>query len=199
MVTIASFYMDNVNPDVAKAQQRVVEGFCDLPLQQIKTDKSHAQAMDEFMATTQYDTVVFLDIDAIPLVEGAIEILAGLALDGIAGAPQRANHLDNNGHIYVAPSVMAIDVAFYRKIGSPSAQPTRMGDVAEEWTYVAERYTNPIYLDILDVEVPKWKLDDRMFGLNTSYGIANNKLFFHAFEGRSKAQQQRFIEIANSI
>lgn len=199
MVTIASFYMDNVNPDVVDAQRRVIESFTDLPLQQIKTDKSHAQAMDEFMATTEHERVVFLDIDAIPLVEGAIEILAGLALDGIAGAPQRANHLDNNGHIYVAPSVMAIDVGFFRKIGSPSAAPTRMGDVAEEWTYVAERYTKPIYLDIVSVEVPKWALDHRMFGLNTSYGIADNKLFFHAFEGRSKAQQQRFIEVANSI
>jgi len=74
-----------------------------------------------------------------------------------------------------------------------------MGDVAEEWTYIAERYTKPMYLDIISVEFPKWELDDRMFGLNTIYGLGGEELFFHAFEGRSKSQQQRFIEIANSI
>jgi hypothetical protein len=199
MVEVVSFYMDNINTDVVTAQRRVMDKFCKHPFTQIKTDKSHAHAMDDYMTTSADEVVIFLDIDAIPLSPVAIDRLLWLCGDSIAGAPQRANHLDNNGHIYVAPSVMAIDADFYHRIGAPSARPTSMGDVAEEWTYIAERYTKPMYLDIISVEFPKWELDDRMFGLNTIYGLGGEELFFHAFEGRSKSQQQRFIEIANSI
>ena len=208
MIKAVSFYMKNINPDVVEHQRLVVNKFSgDIEFEQRLTDKSHADSMTEYMQSTDLDYVIFLDIDAIPLSDKSFSTLLDMTENGtkISGAPQRSNHLQNNEHIYVAPSIMCISTQLYRSLGSPSAAQIRgKGDVAEEWTYAQEQVGGSIAL--LDVEsfdpVPndRWYLrDGKEFGRNTRYSKDNEVLFFHSYQGRFKEQQQRFIEECKKI
>lgn len=208
MIKAVSFYMKNINPDVVRHQRLVVNKFSkDIEFEQVLTDKSHADSMTEYMQNTDLDYVIFLDIDAIPLSENSFAVLLSMTDNGkaIAGAPQRSNHLQNNEHVYVAPSIMCISTELYCSIGSPSAAKIKnRGDVAEEWTYAQEQAGGPICL--LDVEsfdpVPndRWFLKDgQEFGRNTKYSKDSQILFFHSYQGRFKEQQDRFIQECKKV
>ena len=197
--------MPNINPDVVKYQKAVMNRYYpELDFDQILTDKPHGHSMDDYLANRQEQLIVFLDIDAIPLNGAAIWRLLDMTNNGqtIAGAPQRANHIKNGAHIYVAPSIMAISPELYREIGSPSASETHRGDVAEEWTYALEDVRiKPSYLDVLSHDPStQWQLDEETtFGLNTYYGLREEPLFFHSFQGRSPSQQVKFTEICKKL
>lgn len=199
---IASFYMKNINPDVIKYQRLVVEKFTDIEFEQIYTEKSHAISMTEYMRNNHHDYVFFLDIDAIPLHEKSFDILLEMTKNGemISGAPQRANHIKNNEHLYVAPSVMCINKNLYEKIGSPSADVIKgKTDVAETWTYAQEQNGGQVnFLDVCSYDVvptKTWYLKDgKQFGRNTVYSYNDLAVFFHSFQGRIKEQQKRFID-----
>jgi len=205
MIRVTSFYMHNINPDVVKWQRAVMNRYYpELDFDQILTDKPHGRSMDDYLANRQEQLIVFLDIDAIPLNGAAIWRLLDMTNNGqtIAGAPQRANHIKNGAHIYVAPSIMAISPELYRQIGSPSASETYRGDVAEEWTYALEDVRiKPCYLDVLSHDPSThWQLDEETtFGLNTYYGLRGEPLFFHSFQGRSTAQQNTFIKTCQGV
>ena len=207
-ISVYIIYMDNINEDVIAHQKRVLQNLCaNAQVNYAKTEGTHADAMDYIMRTATTDVVVFLDVDAIPLTTDAVRFLANKAYTSntIAGAPQRANHIDNDKHIYVGPCVLAIPTALYKQIRQPSARETWRGDVAEEWTYATEYYRNkPFFLDVMHYEREPhgetWHLrDGDKFGLNTTYGYNGVEMFFHAFQGRYKSQQQAFIDKCKSV
>ena len=195
-VVVVSFYMDNIPSKVLSAQREVMKAYGrGFQFHQMYTAYSHARSMDYMMREgaewLNADGVIFLDIDAIPTRAGSLSILWDMARKaGIAGAPQRSNHITNGEHIFVAPSVMAIRTDLWREIGKPSAEPTRLGDVAESYTYAAEKAgVTPSYLDVLGfekapepvklpdgrvIDVPHWDLKSDSpikYGLNTTFGL----------------------------
>jgi hypothetical protein len=190
---IVSFYMDNIDPEVIRSQRDVLErvvppGF---EILQICTPRSHAGAMDEFMQTSRHDLVVFLDIDCIPLNAAAIPSLADHARRGaLAGCAQRANHLANDGHLYVGPFCMALSRPVWEQLGRPSFAPTARGDVGEELTFRCEAMGLPVHMLLpSSVEEPVWALTDgARFGPNTEYAGA----FLHSFSIRDPARQRSF-------
>jgi len=227
---IVSLYMKNINPDVRIYQRKVIEKFRGtIPFYQMETRFTHGDSMEKIMQSilldTDYDLVIFLDIDAIPLSPNSFSELLQMTEDGkvIAGSPQSTNHLQEANGVFVAPSVMAIGTKLYKYIGSPSAEPTESSDVAELWSMSYRMVTGkePNFFDILQydgspapvrlpsgevISVDHWVLDDASatkFGLNTVYGFKDEEnstpLFFHSYQSFVPGQNEYFIGVCKSI
>ena len=227
---IVSLYMDNTDPHVRIYQNLVIDKYRNkIPFYQLQTSFSHGNSMGKIMDSiineTDYDLVIFLDIDAIPLSEYSFIELMKMTKGGnvIAGSPQSTNHLPGANGVFVAPSVMAIGTELFKHIGRPSAEPTETSDVAELWSMSYRMVTGkePNFFDILHydgkpapvrlpsgeiISVDYWKLDDASetkFGLNTTYGFNNGKdstpLFFHSYQSFVPGQNEYFIRKCKGI
>lgn len=142
-----------------------------------------------------YETILMLDIDCVPLSTNALEYIFNQAESGkLVGNVQRSNHLDNNKHTYVAPSCMAITKEIYEKLGKPSFKPTNRGDIGEELTYLAEKNKievekfMPKHYEALPSKGDKpWALGDGEpeYGIGTTFvNKDNQEMFYHLFESR---------------
>ncbi len=224
---IASYFMPNINPKTIELQRRVVKKFNPQKINHlvIKGEIQHGLFMDyiwtmngcevatlkdaQIKKQLDVDVILFLDIDCIPVSEHAIEIYLTKALQGsLIGNAQRSGHIQNNNHLFAAPSALAISTENFLKIGNPSALETTRGDVAEEYTYAAE--ANTVRIDLLspvryDREVyrydweqdrrPYWTLENNLpnYGLGTTYGSEEHgDLFWHNFQIRVDGQQEQF-------
>jgi hypothetical protein len=125
------------------------------------------------------------------------QLIAAAEAGQLVGAAQRANHIDNDDHLYVGPFLMAFSRATYQILGAPSFCETLRGDVGEEVTYSAQACNIPIrFLWPTSCELPKWHLtDDIRFGRNTIYENA----FLHAFEIRMPDQQKAFLATIDRV
>jgi hypothetical protein len=199
-VSVVSFYMDNVAADVVLSQRAVLERFkpSGFALEQILTARSHGAAIDDFLAHSNCDLLVLLDIDCVPLHAHSLPNLAARAARGaVAGCVQRANHIQNDAHLYVGPFCMAFTKRLWEDLKRPSFEPTARGDVGEEFTYCYE--TSGSAVDLLwpsFVETAHWDLTDgRRFGRNTEY----DGMFLHAFGIRDRTNQGRFVQRCREI
>lgn len=223
---IVSFFMNNIDMKTVGLQKSVVEKYNKSKVHHyiIKVDVPHGIAIDYFWTINghkvsvfnehdipkqlDHDLILFMDIDCIPLHESAIDMLIENAAAGkLIGNAQRANHIQNNQHVYAAPSAVAITAENFVKMGKPSAYETNRGDVIEEYTYKAEEHSIPVDF-IMPVKYdypperydweqnppPYWALADGMpvYGLGTSYGRDNVDLFYHHFQIRFPGQQEKF-------
>ncbi len=198
---VVAFYMVNISTRVVLAQRRLLKLFTppDIAILQIETSASHGSAMQDFIRNTRYRAVLFLDIDCIPLHRHAIGKLIELAESGaLAGNIQRSNHIENDGHLFVAPSCMALTTALYREIGQPTFLDTPRGDVGEELTYTMEQQGRPLHFlwpTKVDGELI-WALTDKIsYGRGTTFGDS----FWHAFEIRERPHQKRFVRRCEEI
>lgn len=194
-IAVVSFYMQNVGKDVVAAQRQAIKRFlpAGVDLVQLKTGFGHGRTVDLFVALSRYDLIVLLDIDCIPIAATALpDLIAKAKAGALAGAAQRANHIDNADHIYVGPFLMAFSRATHARLGRPSFRETKRGDVGEELTYRAEAANVPIhFLWPTSCDEAKWHLkDDISFGRNTVY----DRAFLHAFQIRLPDQQTAFVE-----
>lgn len=200
MIDIVSIYNGNIPAEVLKAQRDVMVrlGHGDHH-RQVRTDLQHPDALDDEMAKSEAEIVVFMDIDCIPVHEYAIiDIVKQIQrYDAIIGAEQCASHIP--GCIdYASPAFVAIRQDLYEKAGRPSFKPTERGDVGTELTHACiENNVNIQLLNVISVEQPKWSLNSgRMFGIGTLYypGI------YHAFESRMNlAARNSFIQKAKGV
>jgi len=190
---IVSVHMANIHFSVVAMQKAVVERLAPpgVPFHQLRVDRPHADSLDAFLDETDCDTVVVLDIDCIPLHADALPMLCGEAAQGrLVGAAQRANHIDNGGHLYAGPFCMAFTRDLWTRLGRPSFRETARGDVGEELTYRCEEEGVGVrLLWPTAVEVPLWPLrGEAVFGYGTEYESA----FWHCFEIRDPRNQLRF-------
>jgi len=154
--------------------------------------------------------LIIADIDAIPLNEWVVGHMVELAIsNGLCGHAQSTSHIGDYDHVFVAPSFMAINVADYRAVGSPSFEPSYRGDVAQEVTYAFQRdgykpcFMYPIHFESPPVPVrlpdgrisnpPYWETNGRKYGLNTTFSFTDLPDSFHGFQS-SHEQQNRFIQ-----
>ena len=144
---IVSFYMSNIHPLTVDYQRRVVDKFnvSKVPHYQIQTQMRHGTSMDMFWCANgveiengikpegfniDHDVVMFLDIDCVPLEEMSIDFYLKEADRGcLVGNVQRSNHIENNQHLFAAPSCLAIRRDVFQNIGAPSASETFRSDV----------------------------------------------------------------------
>lgn len=222
---IFTFFMKNIEMSTVELQRKVVAKFNKSEIQHysVQTEFEHGLTMDLAwqlngieMPTIgsqnapkrfDYDVLVFLDVDAVPLTAGALDYIVERAAVGqvIIGDVQNSNHIQNDKHLFVAPSVMAISTDTFVAMGKPSARPTSRADVAEEYTFHAEKYKVPVefFLPLSYEESPTekayWDLQNesipeqfRKYGRGTTFGTpainepdrgqSEVSLFWHAFQ-----------------
>lgn len=221
---IFTFFMDNIDLKTVDYNKRVVEKYNPekFPHHHIKTPLNHGASMDLIwkcngsdVATFRdqnvpykfdYEVIVFLDVDCLPLNNDALEHVIWLAgVEGkLAGNIQRTNHLQNNQHVFVAPNLTAMSRDYYNEIGCPSAIPTARGDVGEEYTFAAEQHKKPVHFfmptgfEEAPAECPYWPLADGMpnYGRMTTFGDfigtpEETNYFWHAFQSFHPGMQAK--------
>jgi hypothetical protein len=189
---IISFHNGNLNPELLRMQQAVFDYF-DMPLEQIRTDLPHPEAIDHFLATEEWNSIVIVDADCIPLNRDIIYTAMTLAgRDSIVAPAQKASHIPGS-QIYASPCFMVFSKSVFEVLGKPSFKATERGDVAEEISYAArEKGITLVLLMPTSVEVPLWPLTDKIkFGFGTTY----HDSVYHAFESNANHKStSRFIE-----
>jgi len=77
---IASFYKSDLNPDVVLLQKRIFD-VLEIQLDQISFEDSHSEAIDRYLASTDFESVTLFDVDCIPLTKDVVEIAKALIDD----------------------------------------------------------------------------------------------------------------------
>jgi hypothetical protein len=238
---IVSFFMNNIDKKTVDLQRAVVDKYNPekYPHYSIHTEMRHGATMDMVWALNgiehptfkgqnvpkrfDHDVIFFLDIDAVPLNIHAIDDTIQQAAKGrLIGNVQRTNHIKNDQHLFVAPSCLAISVDSFVTIGKPSGMETRRADVAEEYTFAAEKtgivpvdFYMPLKYDSKPAECDSWALKDGMpvYGRGTTFGFEPTKgsmlgidtsseavpLFWHSFQIFHPGQQENFWKKCESI
>lgn len=224
---IVTYLMSNIDDKTPELQRKVIEKYnkSNVQLYQVKGDIRHGQFIDLFWIMNgvvpeslkdknleqkfDHDVVLFLDIDCIPLNENAIDYYLEQAAAGkLIGNAQRSNHIENDQHVFVAPSALAISRETFLKIGAPLAQENSRSDVAEEYTWAAEHDNVPVEL-VLPLSYAKapykynWEKDQRPFwalkdgmpvyGIGTTFGNDQyGEMFYHNFQIFHPGNQEMF-------
>lgn len=231
---IFTFFMDNIDRTTVDLHAKVIQKFnkSGHPHHHISTQLNHGASMDLVWTMNgqsvqtfkghnvakkfDFDVVMFLDIDAVPCDNLSLDYYINQASRGVLiGNVQRSNHIQNDQHIFAAPSVVAMSVETFATIGFPSAIPTRRGDVGEEYTYAAEKagivpiqLLMPLSFEEAPAECPAWKLKDGMpvYGRGTTFGIPKGPhssfgageflneipMFWHQFQSFHPGQQEKY-------
>jgi len=197
---VASCYYGNLSPDVINAQKHVLMTMVmntDIGYVHYKTH-DHATGMTELTRSLSKshpdESILWLDVDCIPTDKASL----ALANNGkFHGCAQRANHIENDKHIYVSPFMMHLPLSVYRDMGEPSFSATYRGDVGEELTYLyAElvakgKYKPAVMAMPTECVDPMWDLfDGSGFGIGTTYTNG----FYHNFCIREPRMAQLFID-----
>lgn len=218
---IVSLFMRNINPEAVKLQLAVVQKFNKSQIKHypILTDHNPGYSMDlgvEAMRKAGHDAIMYLDIDALPLTDFALDYFFEQAYsDKLIGSAQRSGHIDNGEHIFCAPHNVTFTLQTYDKIGKPSFLPNYRGDVSEELTWKAEEYNIPVEILMptrfdappirMDWEPkdapPYWDLgkDKPHYGIGTTFGNEKGELFWHMFQSFHPGQHERFVKKCKEI
>lgn len=193
--------MNNVNLDILEYQRKVIEkimpeswNFWQVDI----TGSTHPAGLDLLLKRVPDDIVIILDIDCVPLKHNSFEYLYSYAKEGmLVGAIQKANHIQNNNHLYVGPFCMAFSLKKYQELGSPSFIETRRGDVGEELTYIWQANGEEVkFMWPSSVATPLWFLTQKeMFGYGTKY----SDTFYHQFCSREQQGTQQFINECKKV
>ena len=211
---LSTVYFENLPSEIAKYQKAVVDKFNvnghtfyqSCVAAPVIFTSTHGRAINCFLERNRlelgYDVLLFLDVDCIPLSSVAINYYLQRAAAGVlVGNIQRSNHIENNRHVYVAPSALAISAETYEKLGRPSALETERGDVCEEFTFAAEErgiateMILPSRYDTEPAECAYWPLRPGMpvYGCGATFAHPTlGDLFWHSFQIWRPEQQDNF-------
>lgn len=218
---IATIFMKNIDPVILEHQKKVLEKFnkSNISHYPVLTDAPPGYTMDklvDMLEERQHDAIMFLDVDALPLNNSAVDYFFEQAYAGkVIGSAQRSNHIQNNQHVFAAPHNVTFTVATYRKLSNPSFMPNYRGDVGEELTFKAEENNVPVEImmplryDAPPIRMnwepkdspPYWDLADGMpkYGIGTTFGTEGNEMFWHMYQSFYPGQKERFIKKCEDI
>ena len=197
--SIFTMHWENIDPMVPYYQKRVFDHF-QLPIFQHKIDGiDHGEWMDWVLQRNEdLETVVFFDIDCIPLDASKTMDSITKAMGGtLIGNEQASNHLDAS-RLFAAPSFLCVNRRLWKMMGKPSCKAHYDGDVAQMLTDTWLYRKAPVqFIPVTSFEVPKWNLPNRpqSYGIGTTYGDAN----YHLFEVRENENIERFITKAKEV
>jgi hypothetical protein len=160
-------------------------------------------ALNQLFYVHDYDNVLILDIDCIPLGPQVIDYVFYRAAEGyLIGNAQRSHYIENDEHIFIGSSCLCLSRNTFERLGKPDFGPTKRGDIAEELTYRAEECGSPIEFFIPhDYEaspygVENWALkgDLKPYGIGTTFMRTDGvHMFYHLFESRTNLNVERFV------
>lgn len=219
---IFSYCNHQINPKISVLQQNVIEKLnktqnCIYEFLkyngndgEVFPDQAIDYAFDKLFYQDNYDIILMLDIDCIPLNSTAIQYVFDRAAQGvIVGNIQRSNHINNDEHVYVAPSAICISKNTFEKLGKPSFKPTIRSDIGEELCFIAEEHNVPLEM-FLPSEYEKLPLNEQLpwnlradmpkYGIGTTFVNCNNdEMFYHLFQSRFHNFNQLFYNKCISI
>lgn len=180
---IFSCHMNNIPENVMIYQKKVFDYF-DMELnQEFSPHNTHHEWLDYKINNTDFDIIVFFDIDCIPLQPNLYEYIVDQINDdnsfiGIEQSNQDINH----NFIYAGPACFAISRKVFEKMNKPSFNITKNYDVGGEFTYYAKDFNViPKFFKFKSSSNKKWKLgEDRKFGNGSIY----DDWIYHQFEVR---------------
>lgn len=211
---IASIFMENIDKKSVELQVQIVKKFnkSNITHYPVFTQAAPGYTMDKLVNMLEnkgHDAIMFLDIDALPLNDSAIDYFFEQAYAGkVIGSAQRSNHIQNNQHVFCAPHNVTFAIETYRKCGNPSFSPNYRGDVSEELTFRAEENNIPVEIlmplryDAPPIRMeweskdlpPYWDLADGMpkYGIGTTFGKDDVEMFWHMYQSFHPGQTERF-------
>lgn len=212
-------YNYKIDPRVIEANAQVINKLIEgtdivfVPLRYNLPSKLilHYQVLDYGFKylTKDYDAILTLDVDCIPLSKTALLTTFDLIEKGeYVGTAQRSMHIDNNKHVYVGSPCFGITTELFNKMGRPSFVPTHRGDTAEELSYIAEEMNIPIRIFMPSkyekdpFAGPAWELDtpDKKYGVGTTFvDESGNEMFYHLFESRVHAHNELFLNKCKEV
>lgn len=215
---ILTYYNDEIDKNLLMYQQKVLDKFntvadyyplfCKLGTEQI----IHYQGLDYGVAqlfSEEYDSVLILDVDCIPLNSYALEYIFERAEQNVLiGDAQRSGHIENDEHLYIGSSCFCLSRQIYEDFGRMTFAPDHIqADTCEYYTYEAEK--RGVELEIF---MPKSYIRDPVdcswdlgkgrgkFGIGTTF--MNHKgveMFFHLFSGREKIYNVYFYDKCEEV
>ena len=217
---ILTYWNFQIDPQIPTAQNRVIFAFSDVstdykPLNYNAPDGKvfPDQAIDFGLSTLfdqeNYDTVLVLDVDCVPLSANALKYTFEQAESGkIIGNIQRSNHLQNDEHVFVGSSCFCMTKQTYNQFGKLSFACTNRGDIGEEYTYRAEQSGFPLEMYMpksfqsAPVACESWPLKTGMpnYGIGTTFANKDGEeMFYHLFESRTHKNTKLFLDKCASI
>jgi hypothetical protein len=196
-------YMENIPATVLEAQAAVVSLYLreNDTFEQVLFENSHGGELDNQMNRVELnESVLFLDIDCIPLRRAALgtadAVAQGGALYGLYG---RCGSRGDPNLSYAHPAALALTGATYRNMGSPTFQPGPSWDVAGWVTHEARKHSVPIVFEypVGFVSPAPWTYDDKT-GLGTTYG-RKLPMFFHQFMVRIGDNHEKFVKKCEEV
>lgn len=180
-----------------------------------ETDFLHGDILNKVVHRLFYergaDCILMLDVDAIPVSKEALDFTFDFAYKGyLVGNAQRSNHIQNNKHVYVAPSYACFSKDTYEAAGCPTMIYNHMGDNLEQFCFNCEKLKMPVEkLLPYEVEAPYneegdyWDLADDMpkYGLGTTFAYKEKPISYHLFSARYNQEKnlKRFFNKCHSI
>jgi len=210
---IFTSYNYQINQHLIDAHAKVINGMIQgtdivfMPLRYNVPRKLllHYQVLDYGFKhlTEQYDAILTIDVDCIPLTKSALLYTFDRICSGVyIGTAQRSMHIQNNKHVYIGSPCFGVTSKMFNEMGRPSFIPTERGDTAEELTYIAEERGMPIEIFMPSKYEkdpfggPAWELDtpDKKYGVGTTFVDGNGKeVWYHLFESRRHAHNDLFV------
>lgn len=199
MRVLKSMYWNNIEPDMIARQKAAVSALGFNVEQDDETGKPHGIWLDKTLdALAPNDTVLFLDIDCIPLTSAIVEKAFQAAEAGrIFGSAQVANYLDSD-FIYAGPMFLCLSKATWEKLGRPSLMSSKTDDVGMRLSKTALAAKVPVDLVWPNfVCKPRWPMGSKhCFGIGTFY----EGEIFHLFESRNhKGYGYAFRYVADCV
>lgn len=201
---IVTTYNHQIEENLASYQYMVMNKFRgDIPFIAYKypyvhEQMTHGDMLNKYVHDLFYDMgadcILFIDIDCIPLNKECIETTFELAYGGnLVGNIQRANHYQNNEHVYVGSPYICFTREIYEAAGCPTMRYTHHGDTCEQMTYNCERSGIPV-IKFMPVETESpinddgdyWPLAKGMpqYGIGTTYKYNDQIMNYHLFSSR---------------
>jgi hypothetical protein len=215
---IFTFYNLQIEKKMIDLHHQVVKKFnnvenCDfLPMEYRKKDGDIYPddvinyGINHLFYNLNYDTILILEVDCLPLSKNSFEYIFNVAeKDILIGNTQRSGHIENNEHVFIAPSAFCLTKKLHERLEKLSFAPTNRGDISEEYTYLCEKKNIP-----MEKFYPKsfvrrnirqdiWHLGDSL--KNLEYGIGTTfinkyekEMFFHLFESRYHIWNEIFFD-----
>lgn len=198
---IHTLHWDNTDSRIVDSHKKVMEHF-KLPVNYYGNNFLHGKWMDQVCSFSAADVICFLDADCVPInFDKFIECIRYVQRNKtFLGIAQASNHIHPKSHTYAAPPFFAVHKECWSKV-STSFTETPRGDVAEEFSYVAEakgiryRCLYPTTFEREPVE-GVWPLGNYgYYGVGTTF----DNTVYHLYQGRMGNNVELFVERCDEI
>jgi len=196
-----TLYWNNTDERMVHAQKSVMDHF-NIPINYYNEDVPHGSWMDRVCWNSNSDIIGFFDLDCVPInyhkiIECVKYVQKSKTFLGVA---QTSNHISPKSHIYAAPAFFLVHKECFNMMRSSFSE-TKRGDVAEEFSYVAEtagvKY-RCLYPTTFEGEPTGgvWPLSNfGYYGIGTTF--ANT--VYHLYQARFSSNIELFIKRCQEI